>query len=276
MLVTPTATNCTANGKSHSPHRPQGWVPRVGDARGDMAMRQLVLELAPPPAATFGNFVVGRNAELLHSLRGVAERGALSIFVWGEPGSGRTHLLQAVISAVRARSGIAEYVACTSGLRLPEALHRLDGVVIDDVERLGPQEQIGLFNLYNALRDRGAAFVVSGSAPPLELGLRQDVATRLAWGLVYQVHALSDDEKISALQDHAAARGIRLPEEVPAYLLGRVRRDMGTLLAVLDAVDRSSLAVKRAITVPFVRDWLQAQGQDSGSRNQDSGLRVGD
>ena len=269
MLVTPTATNCTANGKSHSPRRPQGWVPHARSARARGAMRQLVLELVPPPAATLGNFVVGRNAELVHSLRGVAERGATSVFVWGEPGSGRTHLMQGVISAVRERSGTAEYAACTPGLRLSEALHRLDGVALDDVERLAPEEQVGLFNLYNALKDRGAAFVVSGSAPPLALGLRHDVATRLAWGLVYQVHALSDEEKISALQHHAAARGIRLPEEVPAYLLGRVRRDMGTLLAVLDAVDRSSLAVKRAITVPFVRDWLQAQGPDSG-------LRIGD
>jgi DnaA family protein len=269
VLVTPTATNCTANGKSHSPRRPQGLGPHAGSARAGRAMRQLVLELAPPAAATLNNFVVGRNAELVHSLRGVAERGATSIFVWGEPGSGRTHLMQGVISAVRERSGTAEYLACTRGARLHEALHRLDGVAIDDVERLAPEEQVDLFSLYNALRDRGAAFVVSGSAPLHQLGLRHDVATRLASGLVYQVHALSDEEKIRALQNHAAARGIRLPEEVPAYLLGRVRRDMGTLLAVLDAVDRSSLAVKRAITVPFVRDWLQAKGQDSGSGIQD-------
>ncbi|MNC85471.1 DnaA regulatory inactivator Hda [compost metagenome] len=118
--------------------------------------------------------------------------------------------------------------------------------------------------------------MVSGSAPPRTLGLRHDVETRLAWGLVYQVHALSDEEKLGALQDHAAARGIRLSDEVAAYLLGRVRRDMGTLLAVLDALDRSSLAAKRAITVPFVREWLQAKEQDSESAIEDSGARIGD
>jgi DnaA family protein len=100
---------------------------------------------------------------------------------------------------------------------LHEALRGLDGVAIDDVERLAPEEQIGLFNLYNDLTERGAVFAVSGSAPPRERGLRHDVETRLAWGLVYQVHALSDEEKISTLQNHAAARGIRLPGEVPAY-----------------------------------------------------------
>jgi DnaA family protein len=240
-------------------------------------MRQLILELAPPPAATLDNFVVGRNAELVHSLRVAADRGAAAIFVWGTPGSGRTHLLQGAVSAVRGRSGTAEYVACTPALQLHEALHRLDGVAIDDVERLSPQEQVGLFNLCNVSRERGALLVVSGSAPPPALGLRHDVATRLAWGLVYQVHALSDEEKMRALRDHAAARGIRLPEEVPAYLLERVPRDMRTLLAVLDAVDRSSLEVKRAITIPFVRDWLQAaRGQGSGSGNRDSGFGIQD
>ena len=240
-------------------------------------MKQLVLELAPPPAATLDNFVVGRNAELAHSLRVAADRGAAAIFVWGAPGSGRTHLLQGAVSAVRGRNGTGEYVACTPVLRLHEALRRLDAVAVDDVECLAPDEQVGLFNLFNALKERGAVFVVSGNAPPLELGLRPDVATRLAWGLVYQVHALSDEEKIRTLQDHAAARGIRLPEEVPAYLLGRVPRDMRTLLAVLDAVDRSSLEVKRAITVPFVRDWLQgAQGRDSGFGIRDTGSRIQD
>lgn len=239
-------------------------------------MRQLILELAPTPAATLDNFVVGRNAELVHSLRNAAADGATAIFVWGEPGSGRTHLMQGVVSALRERTAAAQYVACTPELRLERDLRGLDGVAIDDVERLAPEEQVGLFNLYNDYKERSAAFVVSGGAPPLTLGLRPDVQTRLAWGLVYQVHALSDEEKIGALRDHAAARGIRLPDEVPAYLLGRVRRDMGTLLAVLDALDRSSLAAKRAVTVPFVRDWLQAREQESGSAIEDSGVRIGD
>jgi len=229
-------------------------------------MRQLILELAQPPALTLENFVAGRNAELLHGLRVMAQRGAggSAIFIWGEAGSGRTHLLRGLIDAVRERGGGAEYVACAEAPRLHEELHRLDCVAIDDVERLAPGEQVGAFNLYNALKERGAAIAVSGNALPQQLELRHDLATRLGWGLVYQLHALSDEEKASALRNHAAARGIGIPDEVCAYLLGRVRRDMGTLLAVLDALDHSSLEAKRAITLPFVRDWLRAaKDQDS-------------
>lgn len=235
-------------------------------------MRQLILELTEPPAPTLGNFTAGRNAELLHSLRAAAEpgSGAAALFIWGAPGSGRSHLLRGWVTAARERGGAAQYVACASLSGLNADLRHLDCVAVDDVEQLAPAIQVELFNLCNALRERGAALVASGSAPPQQLGLRPDLATRLAWGPVYHVDALSDVEKTRALQDHAAARGIRLSEEVCAFLLARVQRDMGTLLGVLDALDRSSLAAKRAITVPFLREWLQAaQGQDSGLRIQD-------
>ena len=248
-------------------------IPGVrGATAGPLAMIQLILELTEPPAPTLGNFAAGRNAELLHSLRVAAEPGvaAAGLFLWGAPGSGRSHLLRGWVTAARERGRTARYVACANLSGLGADLQQLDCVAVDDVEQLAPANQVELFNLCNALRERGAALVASGSAPPQQLGLRPDLATRLAWGPVYRVHALSDAEKTGALQDHAAARGIRLPDEVCAFLLARVQRDMGTLLAVLDALDRSSLAAKRAITVPFLREWLQAaQGQDSGLRIED-------
>lgn len=243
-----------------------------GAKAGPLAMRQLILELTEPPAPTLGSFTVGRNAELLHSLRAAAQPGAGAsvLFLWGAPGSGRSHLLQGWVTAAREGGRTAQCVASENLAALDAGLQHLDCVAFDDVERLAAAMQVELFNLYNTLRERGAALVASGSAPPQQLGLRPDLATRLGWGPVYQVHALSDAEKTRALQDHAAARGIRLPDEACAFLLARVQRDMGTLLAVLDALDRSSLAAKRALTVPFLREWLQA-GQD-----QDSGLRIGD
>jgi DnaA family protein len=232
-------------------------------------MKQLILEFTEPAAPTLDNFVQGRNAELLDSLRAAAARGAAALYVWGTSGSGRSHLLRGWIAAARERGRSARYLACRELEALDSDLQRLECVAVDDVERLAPALQVELFTLYNALRDAGASIVASGNAPPAQLGLRPDLATRLGWGPVYQAHELSDPEKAAALREHAAARGIRLPEEVCAFLLARVRRDMGTLLAVLDAVDRSSLAAKRAVTVPFVREWLEAAKR----RNSASGIR---
>ena len=256
--VTTTVTNCTANENPihYAPLR----IPLRFRTSELHAVTQLLLDLVRAPAPTLENFVPGRNAELLHSLRAAAAggTGSSSIYVWGAPGSGRSHLLQAWISAARERGRSAYYLPCASEPHLGRHLSELACVAIDDVGHLAAEEQVSLFNLYNAQRERGALMVVSGDAPPRELPLRLDLATRLAWGPVYQLHPLTDEEKAGALQDYAAARGMRLPEEVCAYLFARVGRDLGTLLGVLDAIDRSSLAARRAITVPFVREWLQA------------------
>ena len=80
----------------------------------------------------------------------------------------------------------------------------------------------------------------------MHLDLRDDVRTRLAWGLVYQVHALSDDEKAQALSAHAASRGFGLPADVVEYLLTHMPRDMRTLVAVVDALDTLRVIGKKA------------------------------
>jgi len=139
------------------------------------------------------------------------------------------------------------------------------------VDRLDDEGQIAAFDLYNSLREHSGALIASAAAPPVQLKLRADLVTRLAWGLVYQVHALADEDKARALADHAARRGFRLAPEVTEYLLRRVRRDLPSLLAMLDALDRYSLETKRPVTVPLVRELLHLAGmQDQGSRIQDA------
>ena len=125
---------------------------------------------------------------------------------------------------------------------------------------------------YDLLRERGGALVASGAAPPVQLTLRGDLVTRLGWGLVYRVHVLSDAEKLGALTEHAAARGFPLLPEVGEYLLAHVRRDLPSLLAVLDALDRYSRETKRPVTVPLVRDLVRTAGAQAGSVNEGVGL----
>jgi len=216
-------------------------------------MRQLALDITSPPAPTFDNFVVGRNAEVLMHLRAaIAGSGERFVYLWGEPGSGRTHLLKAAVAAAGAN---AAYVACGANSVFGEDVSLL---AADDVERLGADAQVALFNRYNTLREQGGGLVASGSVPPVQLALRADLLTRLGWGLVVQVHALSDDEKARALAQHAQARGFVLSDEVIAYLLTHAPRDMGALFSTLDALDRHSLEAKRAVTVPMVRDLLRS------------------
>jgi len=196
-------------------------------------MKQLLLDIQPAATPSFDNFVVGRNAEALHSLQqatnGTAE--IRFIYLWGAEGSGKSHLLSACFS--------------------PEI------VCADDVHLLNNEQQIALFNTYNQLRESGGVLIASGIAAPTQMGLRDDLATRLAWGLTYQLHPLSDEEKAQALRNHAKARGMKLPDEVLDYCLRHLRRDMPSLIATLDALDEWSLTYKRAVTLPLLRELLQ-------------------
>ncbi|MBM3342224.1 MAG: DnaA regulatory inactivator Hda [Betaproteobacteria bacterium] len=211
-------------------------------------MKQLALDIIEPPAPTFDNFVMGRNAEALAHVRAAAAgRGERFVYLWGGAGSGRTHLLKAAAAN-------ATYVRCEANSVFDDDVSLL---AADDVERLGADAQVALFNRYNALREQGGGLIASGSVPPAQLKLRADLVTRLGWGLVVQLHTLTDDEKGEALAQQAHARGVKLAPDVIAYFLSHTTRNMGALFATLDALDRYSLQTKRAITVPLARDWLK-------------------
>ena len=196
--------------------------------------RQLALPISPPPEPTLDNFVPGSNAELLATLRELAAGRCPEsvIYLWGEPGSGRSHLL---------RASTREGVVCA-----------------DDVERLDDHGQIALFNAINQAREAGATVLAAGDAPPAQLALREDLRSRLGWGLVYQVKPLSDAEKALYLRAEAGRRGLKVPDEVVWYLLTHVRRDLHSLSALLDRLDRASLEQSRPITLPLVREALRS------------------
>jgi DnaA family protein len=212
--------------------------------------RQLVLELLAPAAPTLENFVIGRNAEAVEALGRLAAgaAGERIVYLWGEPGCGRSHLLQALAAVPGARPWRADEAPDAGGLTL-----------VDDVEQLDEAAQISLFNRLNAVRARAdAACVAAGSLPPARLPLREDLRTRLAWGLVYRLQPLADAEKAEALRKHAAARGLAIGGDVIGCLLTHLPRDMRTLTAALDALDGFALAHKRALTVALARQWLAA------------------
>lgn len=226
-------------------------------------MKQLALTLATPPAPTLDNFVAGGNGEVLAALRTLVAGGSgeTMLLLWGGPGSGRSHLLRATLAALAARGRDA-----ASGVAAAADLAE-DGVLgADDVQHLDGEGQIALFNACNRLKAGGGLLIATADAPPARLALREDLRTRLASGLVYEVQALSDHDRRAALAAYAAARGFALPAEVADYLLARVPRDLSTLRLLLDTLDRVSLEEKRAVTVPLAREVLQLLKTHDGAR----------
>jgi DnaA family protein len=215
-------------------------------------MKQLVLDFAPGADPTLENFVCGPNGEVLQALRDLVAgvRREPIVYLFGAPGSGRTHLLRAVVASC-AR---ATYIAADTVDALPHPLPEL--VVWDDVHKLDDAGQARLFNVQIRLRESGGVLLCAGDVAAARLALRADVVTRLAAGVTYPLQVLADEDKAEAVARHAEQRGFRLGCDVIDYLLRRHARDLPALIRMLEALDRYSLATKRPVTVPLLRELL--------------------
>jgi len=214
-------------------------------------MRQLILDIRSDAFPDFHNFLPGPNQEALAALTqlSTSPSGESVVYLWGEAGVGKSHLLQAW--ATRAR---APYFA-HGALPEPDVWH----LAVDDVAQLNADDQIRLFSLINAVREQGGHLIVAGNLPPNQLLVRADLATRLAQGLVFRLLPLADADKAQALAIRAEALGVNLPEDVIRHLLTHCRRDLPHLLTLVDGLDAFSLSRKRPVSLPLLKDML-AQG----------------
>jgi len=214
-------------------------------------MRQLILDLLPDSPPTLDNFVAGSNAETLTLLTEwlAGTRRDTSFCLWGEAGSGRSHLLQA--------SGFA-YVDAALDPSLGSA-PAAEQLAVDHVEALDEVGQIALLNHFNRLKMAGGMLLTAAPQPPAHLALREDLRTRLGSGLICRLHPLSDAEKAAALATQARERALKLTPESIAYLMRHAPRDMRTLSSFVVALDRYTLEHKRAVTLPLLRELLNLE-----------------
>ena len=222
---------------------------------------QLVLDLAQPEPPTFANFVASGNREALATLTALAAGTSqeTGVLLWGPPGTGKSHLLAGCAAA--ARTNARPVVQCASPRELPATDDLVSGtlVVVDAVDVADADAQARLFTLINRLVAVQGHWLAAASLPPARLALREDLRTRLALGLVLEIVPLADADKPQALAAYARERGFDLADDVIGYLLAHGRRDMRSLVAALAALDRRSLAGKRGVTVPLLREWLQGE-----------------
>ena len=226
-------------------------------------MTQLLLDLESVPKPTFDNFVIGANAEAIAAIRrfcsGAVTDGTMRfVYLWGQGGSGRSHVLRAVCSEFDGRYLDASDATAAT---IRAAADHAGPLAIDDVERLEAEAQEALFHAINVRRETPAtATFVAGNAMPRDLvldGEREDLRSRLAWGLVYRLEQLDDDEKDAALVRHATQRGFPLSLEVRRYLLTHCSRDLGVLMQIVDTLDKHGREHQRILTVPLVREFMQ-------------------
>lgn len=222
-------------------------------------MQQLPLDLIQTPPPTLENYVVGPNAQAVSTVEQIAAGNppAKIVVLCGPPGSGKSHLLNALLH----RSDALR--ASTSALMdAQDDAYRI--WVSDEPDKASEDEQQQLFNQINLLRSRTDSCLIIGLRDaPATLSLRDDLRTRLASGLLISLHLLSDEEKALALKQHANARGLKADQKALDWLLTFQDRDIRHLMAYLDAVDRYALQNRRPLSVALLREF---------ERNQQRGL----
>ncbi|MGN2247927.1 DnaA regulatory inactivator Hda [Frateuria sp. GZRR35] len=225
---------------------------------------QLPLALRWPRRQRFEHFHAGANAAALAAVRTLAEvPGAPWVYLHGPAGSGRSHLLVAACQAASAAGRRVQYLPLSA---MHEHIGALRGVgssellAIDDLGVLAGERaaEHALFDLYNQVRAEGGAMLFAADAPPAQLGVGlPDLRSRLGACTQFALKPLDDAERRAVLREQAAARGIGLDEPVLDWLFSHYARDLAALLDLLDRLDQASLAAKRRITVPFLRDFLR-------------------
>lgn len=221
---------------------------------GAPTMQQIPLAIGPEVMATFDSFLPGPNAAACEHLKSLALPAA-PVYLWGPPGSGKTHLLRALAHRQQQQGMRVGWFDAADPVPWPLAPD-WSLVVIDRCESLDADAQHAAFALFVEASTQGVQVAAAGSLPPVDLPLRDDLRTRLGWGHVFALQALSEAETRAALRREADRRGIFLSDEVMGHLLTHFARDMGSLMNLLDRLDHFSLARSRAITVPLLRAML--------------------
>ncbi len=207
----------------------------------------------------FDNFVIAEKNQELITLLQAAQLSEKFYFVWGEAGSGKSHLLQASCEMHINSAYLPLKVFIEEGESVLDGLEHLDLICIDDVHLVlsQPAWEEKLFTLFNACQMNNASMLLSSISAPLELKFAlPDLQSRYSSGVTYQLHELNENEKIFALKKRAEAAGIPLEDEVLNYIYLRSERNMSKLFAVLEKLDKLSLAQKRRITIPFVKSIM--------------------
>ena len=222
-------------------------------------MEQLALRVRLRDSARFASFVRGDNAEVCDRL--ADPHGPKVMWLWGRPGSGKTHLLQAACAAAGERGQPAAYfdLAGTASSAMLEGCEALDLVCLDGLDAVAASAQwnAAIFRLHTLLHDGQGRLVVASTGPPASLPFTlPDLRSRLLAAWVHQLVELDEAGTCEALRSRAAARGLELSQEAALYLVHRLPRDAHSLFDVLERLDQASLAAQRRLTIPFLREQL--------------------
>ncbi len=227
-------------------------------------MKQIALDIGLARGPTLSNYLAGPNEAALRHLQlwsASAARAPVPTYLWGDSGVGKSHLLKAVREALREDGAVTGWMDATS-LSPPDFQESWTAVLMDDVHLYTAQQQQTAFNWFVNAMTPGSGpprwVLAAGALPPADLKLREDLRTRLGWGHVFALQSLGEEGLRAVLRQQADERGVFLRDDVMDFMLSRFSRDLGSLAALLDSLDRYALQTRRAVTIPLVKAMLES------------------
>ncbi len=225
--------------------------------------KQLPLQFEFQSNQSFNTFYLGDNTELINHLKNIFINNEQQIFLWGEVASGKTHLLQAISQESKQQYKSNFYLSFDNNL-LPDieiltGLESFDIVCFDNIERIAGniEWEHAFFNFFNLHRDNNKQLVLSANCPPKFLPFQlPDLKTRMAWGLTLKITPLTDEQQLNALIYKANDLGFEIPVNVGKFLMSHYARDTPSIWILLNKIDQATLAAKRKLTIPFLKQIM--------------------
>jgi len=229
-------------------------------------MKQIALDIGLPTGPTLANYCAGSNEAALRHMElwvggrsgtgsQAPNRSPVPTYFWGVSGAGKSHLLKAAREALREQGARVGWLDASVHAP-PEFNESWAAVVLDDVHLYTAAQQHTAFNWFVNAQTHQRPVLAAGESAPVDLQLRDDLRTRLGWGHIFQLHALSEPERRAVLRQAADARGVFLSDEVMDFMLTRFSRDLGSLMELLELLDGYALQTKRAITIPLIKSMM--------------------
>ena len=227
-------------------------------------MKQMALDICLHSVPSLESFFAGPNTAALQHLKlwtAAQMPSPVPTYLWGESGSGKSHLLKAAHAALKSHGLSVGWLDAHTSLHVPFD-ESWTAVLMDDVHLFNLEQQAMAFNWFvNALTPKSGLprwVLAAGALPPADLKLRDDLRSRLGWGHVYALQVLNDSERRAVLRQEADSRGLFLSDDVMTYMLTRFSRDLSSLMSLLDHLDQFALQTQRAITIPLIKSMLES------------------
>jgi chromosomal replication initiator protein len=207
---------------------------------------------------SFSNFIVGRSNEMAYSAaRAVANGNGEKynpLFIYGNPGLGKTHLLYAVAHEIKKSAPAAHIIYIKAESYMNELINSIynktmtsfrekyrncDVLLIDDIQFIAGKDQTQdeFFHTFNSLHESGKQIVLTSDRPPRDiLRLEDRLKSRFEWGLMTIINPPDLETRIAIVNSKASSLGIYVPPEIAYYIAENITSNVRMIEGVLNRI----------------------------------------